>query len=241
MSFGGITAINNLNLRIKKGEVLAIIGPNGAGKTTIFNVISRFYTPQQGSIKFENKELLEVSASSLAPMGISRTFQNIELFNQTTVLQNLLIAQYAQKTTSFFSEIFFLPSARRQEISFRKTAESIIDFLELSHYRYHQVASLPYGVKKMVEIARALCLRPKLILLDEPSSGFNQEETDDLSHWIDDIREELGITVLLIEHNMKLVEQVADRVAVLAEGKLLDLGSLEKVRSNPKVISAYLG
>ena len=241
IEFGGITALKNLDFHMEQGEILAIIGPNGAGKTTVFNLISRFYEPTGGAIAFNGINLLEKPAHEMARCGVSRTFQNIELFDRSTVLDNLITAQYSLSKTNLLAEIFFTRRARRQEIDFRKNAEDIIDFLELSHFRYETVGSLPYGARKMVEIARALTYKPELLLLDEPSSGLNQEETDDLSHWIDDIRSELGVTILLIEHNMTLVGQVADRVIVLVEGEKIAEGQLEEIRKDERVISSYLG
>ncbi|MFZ4759705.1 MAG: ABC transporter ATP-binding protein [Burkholderiaceae bacterium] len=239
--FGGVLAVNNVSFDVPRGQVFTLIGPNGAGKTTVFNLISRIYTPTTGTIDFEGQRLTDVPPYRVAELGIARTFQNIELFEYATVLQNLLIGHHVHRKTGFWSELLFTPAARRAEVEAREEAERVIEFLDLQHHRDSLVAGLPYGVRKVVELARALCTRPKLLLLDEPSSGLNVEETDDMAFWIQDIVQELGITVLMVEHDMTLVSRVSDRVLAMAQGETIALGTPREVQSDARVIEAYLG
>ncbi|HQY29067.1 MAG TPA: ABC transporter ATP-binding protein [Burkholderiaceae bacterium] len=239
--FGGVLAVNDVSFDVQRGEVFTLIGPNGAGKTTVFNLISRIYTPTSGSITFEGQPLDEVAPHRIAALGIARTFQNIELFEHATVLQNLLIGRHIHRRSSIWSEIVFAPSVRRAERETRRKVEEVIDFLDLQHYRDTMVAGLPYGVRKVVELARALATEPKLLLLDEPSSGLNVEETGDMAFWIQDIRDDLGITVLMVEHDMSLVSKVSDRVLAMNQGEMLALGTPAEVQGHPGVIEAYLG
>ena len=241
IQFGGVKAVTNVSFEVQKGEVFTIIGPNGAGKTTIFNLISLIYPPTSGRITFEGREITGMTPHLVANLGIARTFQNIELFEHATVLQNLLIGRHNHARTPLWQEMLFLPSVRRAELEHREAAEKVIDFLDLAHYRDSMVAGLPYGVRKVVELARALCIGPKLLLLDEPSSGLNLEETDDMAFWIEDIKKDLGVTVLMVEHDMSLVSRVSDRVLALAQGEMLSIGTSREVQSDPKVIEAYLG
>jgi branched-chain amino acid transport system ATP-binding protein len=239
--FGGVLAVNKVSFDVRRGEVFTLIGPNGAGKTTVFNLISRIYDPTAGVLRFEGRDLAEVAPAQVAFMGIARTFQNIELFEHATVLQNLLIGRHVHGRTSTWAEMLFLPSVRAAERSTRRKVEEVIDLLDLQHYRDHLVAGLPYGVRKVVELARALCAEPKLLLLDEPSSGLNVEETDDMAFWIQDIQRDLGVTVLMVEHDMSLVSKVSDRVLAMNQGEVLAVGSPAEVQANPDVIEAYLG
>ncbi|MSQ19702.1 MAG: ABC transporter ATP-binding protein [Betaproteobacteria bacterium] len=239
--FGGVVAVNDVSFTVRKGEVFAIIGPNGAGKTTIFNLISLIYPPTAGRITFEGRELTGLAPDRVASLGIARTFQNIELFEHATVLQNLLIGRHVHHRTRVWEELLFLPKVKRAELEHREEVERIIDFLDLQHYRDSLVAGLPYGVRKVVEVGRALCAKPKLLLLDEPSSGLNPEETDDMAFWIEDIKNHLGITVLMVEHDMNLVSRVSDRVLALNQGQMLAMGTAAQVQSHPSVIEAYLG
>ena len=239
--FGGVVAVNDVSFSVKKGEVFTIIGPNGAGKTTIFNLISLIYPPTSGSITCEGRELTGLAPDQVASLGIARTFQNIELFEHATVLQNLLIGRHVHRRTRLWEELLFLPKVKQAELEHREEAERIIDFLDLQHYRDSMVAGLPYGVRKVVEVGRALCTKPKLLLLDEPSSGLNPEETDDMAFWIEDIKNHLGITVLMVEHDMNLVSRVSDRVLALNQGQMLAIGTAAEVQSHPAVIEAYLG
>jgi len=239
--FGGVLAVSKVGFDVKRGEVFTLIGPNGAGKTTVFNLISRIYTPTSGTITFEGDPLARHAPHEIAKLGIARTFQNIELFEHASVLQNLLIGRHTHRRTNLWSELLFTGSTRRAEIEAREKVEQVIELLELQHHREAVVAGLPYGVRKVVELARALCTEPKLLLLDEPSSGLNVEETDDMAFWIDDIRHELGVTVLMVEHDMALVSKVSDRVLAMNQGEVLAMGTPREVQTHPGVIEAYLG
>ena len=241
LRFGGLTAIDDVSFEVRRGEVFTLIGPNGAGKTSIFNVISRFYTPSAGRLSFEDRDITAVPAHEVARLGIARTFQNIELFDNASVLDNLLVGRHRHRTTRSWEELLFLPKVRRAEYAHRARVEEIIDFLDLQRYRDQRIGALPYGARKICELARALCTEPKLLLLDEPSSGLNVEETDDMAFWIHDIRKELGITVLMVEHDMTLVNRVSDRVLALNYGRVLALGTPQEIQRNPDVAAAYLG
>jgi branched-chain amino acid transport system ATP-binding protein len=241
INFGGVRAVDDVSFTVQKGEVFTIIGPNGAGKTTIFNLVSRIYDPTAGRLIFEDREITATPPHRIAELGIARTFQNIELFEHATLLQNLLLARHVHRRSSFFSELLFLPSVRRMEVEHREAIEKVIDFLDLQQYRDTFVVNLPYGARKIAELARALCTDPKLLLLDEPSSGLNVEETDEMAFWIEDIKNLLGISVLMVEHDMKLVAAVSDRVLALNYGRPLATGSPQEVQSHPEVIRAYFG
>jgi len=239
--FGGVLAVNKVSFDVRRGEVFTLIGPNGAGKTTVFNLISRIYTPSGGHIEYEGHALTNVPPHRIAGLGIARTFQNIELFEHATVLQNLLIGRHIHRSTGLWAEMLFTRRVRDAERQTRHKVEEVIEFLDLQHHRDSMVAGLPYGVRKVVELARALATGPKLLLLDEPSSGLNVEETGDMAFWIDDIRTDLGITVLMVEHDMTLVSRVSDRVLAMNQGEVLAMGTPAQVQSHPGVIEAYLG
>ncbi|MCL4745674.1 MAG: ABC transporter ATP-binding protein [Burkholderiaceae bacterium] len=241
MRFGGVLAVNGVSFEVRRGEVFTLIGPNGAGKTTVFNLISRIYRPTAGCIEYDGLDLTRQPPHQVAALGIARTFQNIELFEHASVLQNLLIGRHTHRRTNLLDELLFSAKARRAEIEARAKVERVIDFLDLQHYRDTLIAGLPYGVRKVVELARALCAEPRLLLLDEPSSGLNVEETEDMAFWIDDIRREYGITVLMVEHDMSLVSRVSDRVLAMNQGEVLATGTPSEVQADAGVIAAYLG
>ena len=241
ISFGGVKAVDDVSFTVEEGSVYAIIGPNGAGKSTIFNLLSRFYEPLSGQLNFSGNDLLELSARDIAGLGIARTFQNLELFEHASVLQNLLVGRHVHNNQSWWRQMLFTGSVVEAELEHRTKVEEVIDFLELAHYRNQMISALPYGVRKKIELARALCIEPKLLLLDEPSSGLNPEETEEMGFWIEDIRRDLNMTVVLIEHDMSLVAEVSDRVLAIVNGKVVAEGSHAIVRSHPDVVSAYLG
>lgn len=241
LSFGAVKAVNGVSFTVEEDELFAVIGPNGAGKTSIFNVLSGVYRPQQGSVQLEGQSLLGMRPPAIARLGMARTFQNIELFEHATVLQNLLIGAHVHRTTTPLAEALFLPSVKRAEVALREKVEEVIDLLDLAVHRDAMVAGLPYGARKVVELGRALCTRPKLLLLDEPSSGLNVEETEDMAFWIEDITRDLGITVVMVEHDMTLVSRVSDRVMAMNQGRVLAMGSPSEVQHHPAVVEAYIG
>lgn len=241
LQFGGVQAIADLSLKTYAGEVLAIIGPNGAGKTSLLNAVTRVFDPSGGQIYFKEKDLTQLQRHQIAQLGIARTFQNIELFETATVLDNLLLGRHRFFQGHWWQQVLHTPALARLEEEARAEIEIIIDFLDLTAWRNSPISGLPYGVRKVVELGRAICAKPELLFLDEPASGLNPEETRDLAFWIDDIRNELGITVVMVEHDMSLVSSVADRVISMAQGRILAEGTPAEVQSNPLVISAYLG
>ncbi len=239
--FGGLTAVDDVSFTVDEGQVFTIIGPNGAGKTTLFNLISRLYQPTAGRIVFRGEEVTRLSAQEIAGRGIARTFQNIELFESASTLQNLLVGRHRHSSTSIWQDILRTPKVRAEEVEHRRAVEQVIDVLRLQRYRDQPIGSLPYGVRKVIEVARALCVGPSLLLLDEPSSGLNVEETDAMAEWILEINRRLKITVLMVEHDMSLVNRVSDRVLALDSGRIMALGTAQEVQSHPDVIAAYLG
>jgi len=241
IAFGGIKAVDDVTFDVTRGEVFTIIGPNGAGKTTIFNLISRIYQPTGGALTFDGLDITHLPPHRIAGLGIARTFQNIELFERATVLHNLLIGRHCHRKSTLVGELLFLPATRRMELAHRRRVEEVIDFLDLAAYRDQMILNLPYGVRKVVELGRALATEPKLLLLDEPSSGLNVEETEEMAFWIEDIKSDLGITVLMVEHDMSLVSQVSDRVLALNYGRVLCEGTPQEVQRDAEVIRAYLG
>ncbi|HWL43092.1 MAG TPA: ABC transporter ATP-binding protein [Ilumatobacter sp.] len=241
LRFGGVTAINDVSFDVHSGELFAIIGPNGAGKTSIFNTISQVYRPQEGDILFEGESLMGMRPDRVAQRGIARTFQNIELFPQMNVVDNLLTGRHIRMKGNVLDGALWWGRAKREELAARRHVEDIIDFLEIERWRKHPVALLPYGFQKRVELGRALAMEPKLLLLDEPVAGMNLEETEDMARFILDIRSELDIPMVMVEHDMGLVMDIADRVMVLDFGQQIALGTPDEVQNNPDVIAAYLG
>jgi branched-chain amino acid transport system ATP-binding protein len=241
LRFGGVTAINDVSFDVHSGELFAIIGPNGAGKTSIFNTISQVYRPQEGDIQFEGASIMGHRPDYVAKLGIARTFQNIELFPQMNVIDNLLTGRHIRMKNSWLAGAIWAGRAKREEMENRRRVEDIIDLLEIEAWRKHPVALLPYGFQKRVELGRALAMEPKLLLLDEPVAGMNLEETEDMARFILDIQRELNISILMVEHDMGLVMDIADRVMVLDFGQRIALGTPAEVQANPDVIAAYLG
>jgi len=241
LRFGGVQAIAGVNFAVEQGEVFAIIGPNGAGKTSILNVITRVFDPSHGRVVFEGQDITALPRHKVVHSGIGRTFQNIELFEGGTVLDNLLLGRHRFAHGSFAAQLLWTPTVRAAEAASRDHVEDVIQLLDLMPYRNSPVAGLPYGVRKVVELARALATQPRLLLLDEPASGLNPEETRELAFWIDDIQKDLGITVIMVEHDMSLVSEAADRVLCMNMGQVLALGTPAQVQSDPAVIAAYLG
>ena len=241
LSFAGVTAIDGVSFEVGAGELFAIIGPNGAGKTSIFNVLSGVYRPQSGRVTFAGEDLIGKRPHMIAQLGISRTFQNIELFANLTVVDNLMLGRHHHNTYGTLAALAWLGRARRSELANRAAVEDIIDFLELAEWRRFPVGLLPYGVQKRVELGRALAMQPKLLLLDEPVAGMNLEETEDMARYILDVRDELGIPLIMVEHDMGLVMDLADRVMVVDFGHPICTGTPREVQDNPDVIRAYLG
>lgn len=239
--FGGITAVNEVTLHVSPGEIVSVIGPNGAGKTTLFNLISGVMPVSSGRISIDGQDLSKVPAHQYVAHGIGRTFQNLALFKHGTVVENLLVGRHWRMQTSVLDAVLHIGRSRREEIAARERVEEIIEFLEIEAIRDRVVGTLSYGQQKRVELGRALATDPKVLLLDEIVAGMNQEETEDIARFILDIRAELGIAILLIEHDMHLVMDISDRVHALNFGTTLTEGRPEEVRNHPKVIEAYLG
>ena len=241
LSFGGVKALNNVSFDIEKGSLFAIIGPNGAGKTSIFNCISGIYKPTSGIVEYNGETIEGMRPDEIANMGVARTFQNIELFENMTVLDNILIGAHRHIDYGSVAGILYGPSVRKKELEARKIAEDIIDFLEIEEYRFSFILSLPYGIQKRVELARALAMKPEVILLDEPAAGMNNEETEDIARFILDIHEELNITTVLVDHDMNMVMDIAEYVVVMDFGEKLFEGLPKDATSNKQVIEASLG
>ena len=241
LKFGGITALNSVSFEVNPGELYAIIGPNGAGKTSIFNCISGIYRPTEGNVTYGSNSIPELRPDQVANLGIARTFQNIELFENMTVIDNILFGAHRQLNYGAVSSLFYTKKVRNSEREAREIAEDIIDFLEIEQYRYSYILSLPYGVQKRVELGRAIAMDPDIVLLDEPAAGMNSEETEDIARFIIDLHEERKKTIILVDHDMNMVMDIAQRVMVLNFGEKLAEGTPKEIVSNENVIEAYLG
>jgi branched-chain amino acid transport system ATP-binding protein len=239
--FGGVTAVDDLSLAVRKGEVLSIIGPNGAGKTSLLNMVSGFYRPDRGRITFEGEDITHLAPSRIAERGIARTFQNIALFKGMTVLDNLMLGRHVRMNAGVLSSFLYWGLAQKEEIAHREKVEDLLEFLKLEDLRKMPTGALSYGLQKRVELGRALALEPKVLLLDEPMNGMNQEEKEDMARYVLDVNEERGTTVILVEHDMGVVMDISKRVAVLDRGRLIAEGDPRSVQANPEVIRAYLG
>jgi len=241
MRFGGLTAVKDLNLELNPGEIIGLIGPNGAGKTTVFNMITGVYKPTIGTIRFNGKEISGMRPDMITQQGIARTFQNIRLFKELTVLENVLIANHLHIASNFMEAILKLPRYRREEAAMREKSLKLLDRVGLLEHQNDKASSLPYGLQRRLEIARALATEPKLLLLDEPAAGMNPKEAADLTVFIKEIREEFDLTILLIEHHMDVVMTICDRLYVLVYGTMIASGEPAEIQSNQQVIEAYLG
>jgi branched-chain amino acid transport system ATP-binding protein len=239
--FGGVRAVDGVTVSVRRGEILSIIGPNGAGKTSLLNMISGFYRPSSGAIRLDGVDITRLRPSEIAARGIARTFQNIALFSGMTVLDNIMLGRHVHMKSGILGSFVYWGLAQKEEVRHRARAEELIEFLQLQDLRRQQTGALAYGLRKRVELGRALALDPKLLLLDEPMGGMNQEEKEDMARYILDVNEEWGVTVILIEHDMGVVMDISDRVAVLDHGRKIAEGSPEEVQRHPDVIRAYLG
>ena len=241
LRFRGVTALDAVSFEVEDDELFAVIGPNGAGKTSIFNCLNSVYRPQEGHIRLNGVDLVGKRPPETAAMGVARTFQNVALFSNLNVVDNLMLGRHHVMKTGFFTGALWRGPARKEEIANRARCEEIIDFLELQPFRLSPVGVLPYGVQKRIELGRALAMDPKLLLLDEPVAGMNLEETEDMARYVLDIKHRLGLSMVLVEHDMAMVMDIADRVMVLDFGRVIASGTPDAVQSDPEVIRAYLG
>ena len=241
MRFGGVTAIQNLSMALTEGSIVGLIGPNGAGKTTVFNVITGFYNPTEGHVRFKDRDITGLKPHEVCALGLARTFQNIRLFYNETALENVMIGRHVRRKHHWWGTVLGLPGARNEEKDIREKAELLLNRIGLDSYRNEKASSLPYGAQRRLEIARALATEPEFLLLDEPAAGMNPQESLELMNFIRQIREEFNLTILLIEHDMKVVMGVCEHIWVLEYGKLIAEGNADAIRSNPRVIEAYLG
>ena len=240
-SFGGVTAVRDISLDVPRGAIVSIIGPNGAGKTSLLNMISGFYRPNVGQIDFEGREITRKRPSQIARLGIARTFQNLALFGGLSVLDNIMLGRHVHMRAGVLASVLYWGLAQREEIAHRERCEEIIDFLRLQDIRKQPSGALPYGLRKRVELGRALAVEPRLLLLDEPMGGMNQEEKEDMARFILDVNQERGVSLLLIEHDMGVVMDISDWIVVLDGGRRIAAGRPETVQADPAVIAAYLG
>jgi len=241
LSFAGVRALDNVSMQVPEGQLFAVIGPNGAGKTSLFNCISGVYRASEGHVSVMGNDVAAMQPFQVAEMGVARMFQNLALFENMTTLENLLLGRHCLFETRWWQNLLWFGPAREAEIAARRKVEDVVDFLDLERYRKIPVGLLPYGIRKRIELGRALCMEPKILLLDEPAAGLNHEETEDLARYLLDIKEELGLTQVLIEHELRFVLELADRVAVLDFGQKIAEGTPDEIRKNPKVLEAYVG
>jgi branched-chain amino acid transport system ATP-binding protein len=240
-SFGGVRALHRVSVEVQKGEILSVIGPNGAGKTTLINCVNGVFHPEEGRILLDGTDITRLAPSRIAALGIARTFQNIALFRGMTVLDNLMLGRHIHMKNGVFRSALYWGPGQKEEVEHRNAVEDIVDFLEIEAVRKQMVGSLPYGLQKRVELGRALALRPRALLLDEPTGGMNVEEKEDMARFILDVNEEWGTTVILIEHDMGVVMDISQRVVVLDLGRKIAEGTPQEVKNDPRVVKAYLG